>query len=181
MTDDLLWYCVRAKPRTERLTSHLLRSEVGIEVFCPFVRFERARRSGRSWVTEAMFPGYLFARFAYVSQNRLVRATHGVSKIVGFGGEPSLVPAEIIDELRASVKDEETVVIESGIEIGEEVNVVSGPFQGVRALVTRVMPGRDRVAVLLEVLGMEREVEVAVSTILPDVSHPMVRAGQRGR
>lgn len=179
MTDDNLWYCVRAKPKTERMTSHLLRSEAGIEVFCPFVRFERARRSGRQWVTEAMFPGYLFARFAYVSQHRLVRATHGVSKIVGFGGEPAVVPVQIIRELRASVQNEETVVIEAGIEVGEEVNMVSGPFQGVRAVVTRVMPARERVAVLLEVLGMEREVEVAVSSILPDVSHPMIRAGQR--
>lgn len=179
MTDDLLWFCVRAKPKTERMTSRLLRTEAGIEVFCPFVRFERARRSGRLWVTEAMFPGYLFARFCYVSQYRLVRATHGVAKIVGFGGEPSVVPDSIVQDLRASVKDEETVVIESGVEIGEEVNVVSGPFQGVRAVVTKVMPARERVAILLEILGMEREVEVAVSTILPDISHPMVRAEQK--
>jgi len=179
MTDDLLWFCVRAKPKTERLTSQLLRTEAGIEVFCPFVRFERARRSGRLWVTEAMFPGYLFARFCYVSQHRLVRATHGVSTIVAFGGAPVVVPTPIVDELRASVRDEETIVIESGIEIGEEVQVVSGPFQGVRAMVTRVLPARERVAILLEVLGMEREVEVAVSTLLPDISHPMVRAERR--
>lgn len=161
------------------MTSRLLRTETEIEVFCPFVRFERARRSGRVWVTEAMFPGYIFARFGYASQHRLVRATHGVTSIVGFGGQPTVVPDGIIGELRASVKDEETVVIECGVEVGEEVNVVAGPFQGVRAVVTRVMPARQRVAVLLEVLGMEREVEVAAGTILPDVSHPMVRAERR--
>ena len=179
MTDDLLWFCVRAKPKTERMTSRLLRTEAGLEVFCPFVRFERARRSGRLWVTEAMFPGYLFARFCYVSQHRLVRSIHGVTKIVGFGGEPTVVSDTIVRELRASVKDEETVVIESGVDVGEEVNVVSGPFQGVRAVVTRVMPARERVAILLEVLGMEREVEVAVHTILPDISHPIVRAERK--
>lgn len=181
MTDDLLWFCVRAKPKTERLTSQLLRTEAGIEVFCPFVRFERARRSGRLWVTEAMFPGYLFARFRYAMQHRLVRSTHGVSTIVAFGDKPTVVPDAIVQELRASVEDEETVVIESGIDIGEEVNVVSGPFQGVRAVVTRVLPARERVAILLEVLGMEREVEVAVSAILPDISHPMVRAERKKR
>jgi transcriptional antiterminator RfaH len=179
MTDDLQWYCVRAKPRTERMTSRLLRTETGMDVFCPFVSFERARRSGRVWVTEAMFPGYLFAHFAYPSQHRLVRSTHGVTSILGFGGQPAVVPEEIIRELRAAVKNEETVVIECGVEIGEEVNVVAGPFQGVRAVVTRVMPARQRVAVLLEVLGMEREVEVAVDTVLPDVAHPMVRAERR--
>jgi transcriptional antiterminator RfaH len=179
MIDDPLWFCVRAKPKTERTTSQLLRTEAGIEVFCPFVRFERARRSGRLWVTEAMFPGYLFARFSYPAQHRLIRATHGVTQIVSFGGEPAVVPETVINELRASVRDEETVVIEAGVEVGEEVNVVSGPFQGVRAVVTRVMPARERVAILLEVLGMEREVEVAVSSIMPDVTHPMIRAERR--
>jgi len=161
------------------MTSRLLRSEVGIEVFCPFVRFERARRSGKLWVTEAMFPGYLFARFRYVTQHRQLRATHGVTNVVSFGGAPSVVPDTIVRDLRASVQDEETVVIESGVEIGEEVNIVSGPFQGVRAVITKVLPARERVAILLEVLGMEREVEVAVDTISPDISHPMVRAERK--
>ena len=61
MTDDLHWYCLRTKPKTERITSTILRSEAELEVFCPFIRFERARRSGRLWVTEAMFPG-MFSR-----------------------------------------------------------------------------------------------------------------------
>ncbi len=179
MTDDLLWYCVRTKPKTEKRTAALLRTEVGIDVFCPLVRFERARRSGRLWVTEAMFPGYLFARFCFVSQHRMLRATHGVTKVIGFSGEASVVPERVIAELREAVKDDETVVIETGVEVGEEVNMVAGPFRGVRALVTRVIPARQRVMVLLEVLGMEREVEVATHAILPDTTHPLVRANRK--
>ncbi len=56
MTDSTAWYCIRTKPKTERLTSQLLRTEIDLPVFCPFIRFERARRTGRTWVTEAMFP-----------------------------------------------------------------------------------------------------------------------------
>ena len=180
MTDDLHWYCLHTRPKTERQTSQFLRSEVGIEVFCPFIRFERARRSGRTWVTEAMFPGYLVACFTYASPHRHIKAARGVIKIVSFGDIPSIVARLIIEELRNSVQDEETIVINSGIETGEEVNMVEGPFRGLRAVVSRVMPGRERVAVLLEVLGMEREVEVALSAVLPDVPHPLVRAQSRG-
>lgn len=181
MTDELCWYCVRARPKTERATSQLLRSEADMEVFCPLIRFERARRSGRVWVTEAMFPGYLFARFLYGTQHRLVRSTHGVTTIVGFGGRPMPVPEDIIQELRASVTDQETIVVQAGIEAGEEVSVVAGPFRGVRAVVTRVLPARERVAILLEVLGTEREVEVAMGSLMPDVSHPLLRAEGRSR
>jgi transcriptional antiterminator RfaH len=72
------------------------------------------------------------------------------------------------------VKDEETIVIETGIEVGEEVNLIAGPFKGLKAMVTKVMPARQRVAVLLEVLGMEREVEIAANDLLPDIDHPLV-------
>lgn len=176
MNDDLHWFCLRTKPKTERITSTLLRAEVGIEVFCPFLRFERARRSGRVWVTEAMFPGYLFARFRYQTQFRQIQATRGVMTIVSFGGAPSVVSEGIVHELRGLVKDEETVLIEPTVEIGEEVNVVDGPFRGIKAVVSRVMPGRERVALLLEVLGMEREVEVGLKSVLPDIPHPMARS-----
>src|SRR4030095_12225905 len=143
MTADPNWYCGRTKPRNERITSNMLKVETCIEVFCPFVRFERARRSGKLWVTEAMFPGYVFAKFRYVSQNRHVRAGRGVVKIVTFGDIPARVAPEIISELRNAVQDQETIVIQPGIEVGEEVNVISGPFRGLRAVVSREMPPRD--------------------------------------
>ena len=171
---ELQWYCIRTKPKMERLTSNLLRTEVGIEVFCPFIRFERARRTGRTWVTEAMFPCYMFAQFDYAGQFRHVKATRGAISIVNFGGEPSVVDPGIIADLRSAVKDEETIVIETGIEVGEEVNLIAGPFKGLRAMVTKVIPARQRVAVLLEVLGMEREVEIAANDLLPDIDHPLV-------
>jgi transcriptional antiterminator RfaH len=177
MTDDLECYCLRTKPRNERLTSSFLKVENAVEVFCPCVRFERARRSGKLWVTEAMFPGYVFARFCYFSQSRKIRSTRGVVKIVNFGDVPARVAPEIISELRKAIKDQETIVIQPDIEVGEEVNVISGPFRGLRAVVSRVMPARERVAVLLEVLGMEREVEISFDTVIADMPHPMARAG----
>jgi len=167
------WYCVKARPRQEKSAKAALMREAGLEVFCPLLRFERARKSGRVRVVEAMFPGYLFARFCYEEQYRLVGTSNGVSTIVSFGGIPAIVPEEIINELRASVADGETVEIPTSLSVGEEVQVVEGPFQGIRAIVTSVMPARARVTVLLELLGMEREVEVSEKAVLPDAVHPM--------
>ena len=171
--EDVHWYCVKARPRQEKSAKISLVHEAGLEVFCPLLRFERARKSGRVRVLEAMFPGYLFARFCYGEQHRLVGASNGVSTIVSFGGIPAIVPEAIIAELRASVDDGEMIEIPTNLFIGEEVQVVEGPFQGIRAIVTAVMPARARVMVLLELLGMEREVEVSETSVLPDVIHPM--------
>ena len=176
-TMDLNWYCLHTKPKQEGIASSLLRSDVGVEVFCPFLRFERARRTGRTWVREAMFPGYIFAQFDYAQSYRHVKSVRGVIRIVSFGSGPAtIVPEDIIRELRTSVQDNETIEIAPGIEEGEEVNVVSGPFQGVRAIVSRLLPAKQRVAILLNLLGMEREVEVSVENVLPDIHHPLMEA-----
>lgn len=170
---EIHWYCIKTRPRHERSAKMALLADARVEVFCPLLRFERARRSGKVCVTEAMFPGYLFARFDHAAQSRLVATTNGVSHIVSFGGIPSVVSDAIIEELRAAVSEEETVEIPSHVKVGEEVQVVDGPFQGIRAIVTNLLPARERITVLLELLGMEREVEVSASSVLPDIKHPM--------
>jgi hypothetical protein len=53
-SDELLWYCIKTKPKQESLATRLLRSELGMEVFCPKIRFKRARSTGVAWVNEAM-------------------------------------------------------------------------------------------------------------------------------
>jgi transcription antitermination factor NusG len=85
----------------------------------------------------------------------------------------SIVAPEIIQELREAVVSEETVEIKTQIQIGEEVKLISGPFSGIRALVTQVMPAQARVKVLLELLGMEREVEIDEHGVMPDIAHPL--------
>jgi transcriptional antiterminator RfaH len=172
-SEELVWYCVKTRPKQEGVAARLLRSELELEVFCPKIRFKRARSTGVAWVQEAMFPGYLFARFVYPQLYRRIAATSGVAQTLSFGGRPCILNKSIIEDLRRHVADGETVEISSDIKEGEEVKVVEGPFLGVRALVTRLLPARDRVAILLSMLGQEREVEVSTSSLLPDIRHPL--------
>jgi transcriptional antiterminator RfaH len=172
-SDELLWYCVKTKPKQETTSTRLLRQELGLEVFCPKIRFKRVRCTGVAWFVEAMFPGYLFARFVYPELHRRIAAISGVAKTLSFGGRPCVLEESIIDDLRMHVADGETVQIASDIREGEEVQIIEGPFLGVRALVTRVLPARDRVAILLNMLGQEREVEVSRAAVLPNMRHPL--------
>jgi transcriptional antiterminator RfaH len=171
--EELHWFCIKCKPRQESTAKRSILRDIGAEVFCPMLRFERARLSGRVCVTEAMFPGYLFARFNYRSQNRHLGACHGVSHIVKFGGIATVVSDGIIKALREAVADEETIEIRTQVEVGSEVQILHGPFSGIRALVTQVLPAQARVKVLLELLGMEREVEIDESGVLPHIAHPL--------
>jgi transcription antitermination factor NusG len=85
------------------------------------------------------------------------------------------VPDRAIGDLLAAVPEGagETITIQPEVQLGQEVQVVEGAFAGLRAVVTRVMPARQRVAVLLEFLGRMSETEVPMGNVLSAVRHPM--------
>jgi transcriptional antiterminator RfaH len=177
---DSLWFCLKTQPKHEKLAANFLRTKAGLEVFCPMLRFQRATITGKKWFEEALFPGYIFGKFVYSSDYRLVSSAMGVTKIVSFGGQPSVVPGEIIQGLRGFARDNETVELAPQIDPGDEVAVMGGPFKGLQAVVTRVMPSKQRVALLLEMLGTQREIEVAMDRVVPGKVHPLsAKAGYR--
>ncbi len=167
------WFCLKTQPKHEKLAGQLLRTRLGLEVFSPVLRFQRVTVNGKKWFEEALFPGYIFGKFPYRSHYRLVASSMGVTKIVAFGGNPAVVDEAVIEELRRFVSDNETIEIFPEIVPGDEVTVLDGPFRGLRALVTRVMPAKERVAVLLDLLGTQREVEVTAARVVPGKVHPL--------
>ena len=170
---DPLWFCLRTQPKHEKLAAQFLRVHAGLEVFSPVIRFQRATMSGKKWFEEALFPCYIFARFPHRTHYRMAASAMGVTKIVGFGGQPSVVEDAVSAELREFARDNETIEIAPSIEAGDEVTVLDGPFKGLRAVVTRVLPAKERVAVLLELLGTQREVEVTAQRVVPGKVHPL--------
>jgi transcriptional antiterminator RfaH len=174
---DPLWFCLKTQPKHEKIAAGFLRAHLGIEVFSPVLRFQRGTLSGRKWFEEALFPGYIFARFPFTTHCRLVASSMGVTKIVGFGGQPAVVDESVVAGLREFVHDNEVIEIAPEIVAGEEVTVMDGPFKGLRAVVTRVMPAKERVAVLLDLLGTQREVEVTMNRVIPGKVHPLAGRG----
>ena len=172
---DMRWFCLRVAPKQEHVAIAHLRKVYQVEVFCPRLRFQKATRTGRRWYSEALFPSYLFGRFDYLTQHRAVQYCPGVSSIVHFGGKVIPVPKEAIEDLVAAIPEGvgEMITILPEVRPGQEVQVVEGAFAGLKAVVTRIMPARQRVAVLLEFLGRLSETEVAVGTVLPTARHPL--------
>lgn len=154
------WYCVRSQPRHEHVAAAHLRRRPDVEVFSPRIRYRRATSRGPIWVTEPLFPCYLFAKFDLHKLLREVQHTVGVATVVHFGLLWPTVPEQVIDELRSAVDAEETRVIEEVLREGDEVEIKGGAFDGLQAVVTRVMPARRRVAVLLHFLGRLTVVEL---------------------
>jgi transcriptional antiterminator RfaH len=68
--------------------------------------------------------------------------------------------------LQSRVGAEEIVTVDSSIKIGQPVQITEGAFQGLEGVVTRLLPARERVRVLLEFLGRSLETEISTARLL---------------
>lgn len=167
------WYCVRTRPKKERVASETLAGLHGLEVFCPQIRFQRKTVRGVVWFQEAMFPGYFFARFDFFEMKRLVSYSTGVLNIPGFGGRYVSVPDEVIESLRNEMDSANVVEAVLPLEVGEETTVLAGAMQGLKVKVIKLMPAQERVGVLLELLGTLVEAEFAIDALEHQLQHPL--------
>jgi transcriptional antiterminator RfaH len=158
--DGPLWFCLKSQTKHEHIAAAHLRQNSTVEVFLPRIRFKRATRQGTAWVTEALFPSYLFARFDWQASLRLVQHSRGVRGVVHFGERWPAIPEAIIHDLQQAVGTEELRTIPETFVPGDEVEITEGAMRGLRAVVTRVVPGRERIAVLMEFLGRQTMIEL---------------------
>ena len=162
-----VWFCLKAEPKREHLAARGLRRRFGIECFSPRLRFRKLTQRGPVWFVEAMFPGYLFAKFVYSTQHRAVESFHGVRGIVRFGERLATLPEHAVIALQSKAGAEEVVTVDSSLKIGQPVHIVEGPFQGLEVVITQVLPAKERVRVLLDFLGRSLEMEVPEGKVLP--------------
>jgi transcriptional antiterminator RfaH len=165
------WFCLKTQPKHEHIAAATLRRQVGVPCFSPRLRFRKATRRGAVWFIEPMFPGYIFAQFVYLPLHRRIEHSSGVQRIVRFGDYLATIEAGTITALQQRAGDEEVLTIDPEIKVGQSVRITEGPFQGLEALVTRLIPARERVRVLLEFLGRSVETEISGPKILPVASH----------
>src|SRR5678815_4056967 len=72
------WYCARTQPKHEHIAAVSLNRNLGLEVFHPRLRMERATRRGAVRVIEPLFPCYVFVR--WMSEDREeIRYVTGIS------------------------------------------------------------------------------------------------------
>jgi transcriptional antiterminator RfaH len=119
-------------------------------------------------VKEALFPGYLFARFDWHASYRRVQYASGVRGIVHFGKHWPIIPERSIEDLRQAVGTTELHTICQDFSPGDVVRVADGTLRGLHAVISRVMPSRERVAVLMELLGRQTMIELTATSIIKE-------------
>jgi transcriptional antiterminator RfaH len=162
------WYVVYAKPRQETVAKKNLERQ-GYETYLPLVSQARRRNGRRVSVVGPMFPRYLFIHLDNRSDNWApIRSTRGVISLVRFGQAAAKVPDALVSALHGR-EDERGVQIMPVEEYraGSRVRITDGSFSGYQG-VFLAKTGRDRVVLLLDILGKHTRATVNVNVIEPD-------------
>ena len=160
------WYCLRSQPKQEHIAAANIRSILReIDVFCPRLRIKRQCNRGSVWFVEALFPGYLFAKFNPNHSMQTVKSVPGVKTVLSFGSFTATIHDDIIAGLRADFDHNELHEVADELRPGDEITLTSGPLRGIQANVIRLLPSSNRIQVLMELLGRTTPVEVSIRDV----------------
>lgn len=161
------WYLVYTKPRQEAVAHTNLQRQDYV-TYLPLVRQARRRGGRKVSVVGPMFPRYLFVRLDRHTDNWApIRSTLGVVSIVRFGHVAAAVPDDLIALLRAREDDRGIQVLPADdYKRGARVRITDGGLMGYEAMFV-ARTSRDRVVVLLQILGKYTRVSVDAAAIEP--------------
>jgi transcriptional antiterminator RfaH len=158
---DPRWYVVQTQVNGEaKAAQNLLRQ--GYEIYLP--RYLKRRRHARKvdFTAKPLFPRYMFVAIDVTTQRwRSIQSTFGVSRLVCNSDDPAPVARDVLRLLKAREDPDGFIQMDrrSQFSQGERVRVLSGPFSDNLGLFDG-MADRDRVAILLDLLG--RKVRVSI-------------------
>ena len=160
------WYVVQSRVHKEFYAATNLQNQA----FCTFIPqiAKTIRHSRRTkTVLVPLFPRYFFVALDLARDRwRSVRGTFGVSCLVMDGDRPRPVPQGVVEQLIATTSGTGGVDFRDRLVLGQNVRFLTGPFaEKIGRLVS--LDDADRVAVLLEILGSEREIAVAPEALMP--------------
>lgn len=160
------WYVVYTHQGAEKLAEgHLQRQ--GFTTYLPLCRkiTRHARRVAN--ITAPLFPRYLFVAIDMAAQRwRAINGTFGVNHIVSMGERPQALPDGVVDEIKAREAEEGLVDVmqDPPFEAGQTVQLTGGALADQVGLFQR-LGEKDRVSVLLDMLGRKLEVQVPLQTV----------------
>jgi transcriptional antiterminator RfaH len=156
------WYVVQTQANAEnKAVAHLARQ--GFATYLP--RYLKRRRHARrvDVVAAPLFPRYLFVEINMAVQRwRSIYSTVGVSRLVCNGEYPTPVPERVVDLLKNREDTSGFIQLDHRpkFQTGDKIRILEGAFYDCLGIYDG-MPDRDRVGILLDLLG--RKVRVLLN------------------
>jgi transcription antitermination factor NusG len=152
------WIAVYTKSRHEQIVINELNKK-NIESYCPMLKERRQWSDRKKWVHFPLFRSYIFANIE-IKENIYVLQTIGVNKIVQFQKKISIIPNQVIDNIKNIIKGGYKVEQADYFIKGDEVCVVSGPLKGLDGVVLDLR-GANKIIIKIEAIQQALSVEIS--------------------
>lgn len=154
--EDRQWYVVHTNPKQEeRAYSNLV--AWGVETLHAKLKTRRHNEftGVPTYITQPLFPRYIFAKFNARDQLSKILFTRGVHNVVCFGDSPACVSEEIIEVIRARIDQNGIVKVSNELKPGDRVVISAGPLRNLIGIFEREVKGSDRIMILLTAIGYQ--------------------------
>jgi transcriptional antiterminator RfaH len=160
------WIVINTNPHRERLVLENLWRQA-LNAYCPMIRKHRSHARRVDSVLRPLFPGYLFVQAnADLKRWQPLQSTHGVRTVVRTGDEPSFIADAFIAGLRTREVDGAIVRPPTPYQVGQEVRIAGGPFDGFIATILD-LDEKDRMLVLLDVMHRGIKIKLNGAMVTP--------------
>jgi len=150
------WYLVYTNLKQEERANENLKAW-GVETLHAKLKTRRYNEftGAPTYITQPLFPRYIFAKFNAREQLSKVRFTRGIQNVVCFGEHIASVDQDIIDLVRARIDENGFVKSNDELKPGDKVVISAGPLRNLMGIFEREIKGSDRITILLTAIGYQ--------------------------
>jgi transcription antitermination factor NusG len=157
LCDSNSWFALRIIPRHEKKVETVL-EYMGYVHFLPRCQTRRKWSDRIRYTDQPLFPGYIFCK-GKAGFMDMVRSVSGIVYVVNFGGKPYPIPTQEIEALRCIDANTRAVCPAAYLKVGEKVQVISGPLEGIKGIITNFR-NRARLVISLDCIMKSISVEI---------------------
>ncbi len=163
------WYVVhtysghenKVKANIEKMVETRGMQDLILDIVVPTEDIVEVKDGQRKIKTRKIFPSYVIIKMIVTNESwYLVRNTQGVTGFVGHGSDP----IELTDEEVARMGIEK-IHIDLGVEVGETIKVISGPFEGFMGTVEEINNEKQVLKVKVSMFGRDTPVELEFTQV----------------
>jgi transcription antitermination factor NusG len=156
--DGRNWYAVCTRANHERRVAEQL-SLRGIEHFLPQYESVRKWQDRKVKLQLPLFPGYVFVQIELAKRMGVLQVP-GVARLVGFDGQPAVVPEADLLRVREFLRRGFRAEPHRMLKVGKRVRVTAGALTGMEGIVVRRKNGK-RLVISFAAIQQAMAVEVA--------------------
>ncbi|WP_151410622.1 transcription termination/antitermination protein NusG [Anaerococcus sp. Marseille-P9784] len=169
-SDQAKWYVVHTYTGYENRVCDKIRSMIEneqnpdiVDVTVPTEEYVEIKNDQKKVKTRKLFPGYVMVKMNITNKSwYIIRNTQGVTGFVGPDRKP--VPLTNAEVRKFGVTDEK-VVIDLDVAIGDDVNIIAGPFKDFVGKVTEIDKEKQTIKAFVDIFGRDTSIDLEFSDI----------------